>query len=142
MESRNVLVRLLVLVLAAALTFAACGGDDDDAGDDATATTAAADDAAEEPAGGGEPVSLAVSAVDNSFEPSSLSAPAGAEVTIEVTNDGSNPHTLTIDDPAADSGTLNGGDSGSVTFTMADGSLEFYCKIHGAGVMSGTIEAE
>ena len=129
-------LRLFAVVLAGALLFAACGGDDDEGSDTSADTTEApADDAG----GEGERASLAVSVVDNSFDPTSLSAAAGSVVSIEVTNDGSNPHTFSIDDVDVDTGTLNGGDSTTVTFTMPDGDLQYYCKIHGADVMSGTI---
>lgn len=115
----------LVLVLAAAL--GACGGDDGGAAGNGGTT------------GGGGGTTLQVTAVDNSFEPSSLQAPAGAEVTVELTNDGSNPHTFTIDDPAVDTGSVEGGGSATVSFTMPDQEVTFYCKIHGQAVMSGTI---
>lgn len=124
---RSVITALLATTV---LLLAACGGDDTpttgDGGDDA---------------GGEEAVALEVSAVDNSFEPSSLSAPAGSEVTIDITNDGENPHTLTIDDPEVDTSTIEAGQSATVTFTMPDSSIEFYCAIHGANAMAGTIEA-
>jgi len=35
-----------------------------------------------------------LSAVDNSFVPSEISAPAGEEVTVTFTNEGNNPHTF------------------------------------------------
>ena len=113
------------------LALAACGGDGDDTQD-------AGSDAGAE--GGGESVTLEVTAVDNSFDPSSLEAPAGSEVTVELTNDGSNPHTFTIDDPETDTSSVDGGSSGSATFTMPEGSVTFYCAIHGEATMSGTID--
>jgi plastocyanin len=94
----------------------------------------------EEADGGGEAVTLQVSAVDNSFEPASLSAPAGTEVTVEVTNDGNNPHTFTIDDPEVDTSTIAAGESADATFTMPDTSVTFYCAIHGENTMSGTLD--
>lgn len=95
----------------------------------------------EEETDGEVAVALEVSAVDNSFDPSTLSAAAGSEVTVEVTNDGSNPHTFTIDDLEVDTGSIAGGGSASATFTMPDSSVDFYCAIHGESTMSGTIEA-
>lgn len=117
--------QILAGLAAVLLTFAACGG-----GDDAAPPTG----------GGGESVTLQVSTIDNSFEPSSLSAPAGSEVTVEVSNDGENPHTFTIDDPEVSTGTIDAGESATATFTMPDASVTFYCEIHGEATMSGTIE--
>lgn len=105
------------------LVFAACGGDGDDSA-----------------AGGMEKVTLQVSAIDNSFDPSSLSAAAGSEVTVELTNDGDNPHTFTIDDPEADTSTVDGGGSATATFVMPERSVTFYCAIHGEKTMAGTID--
>lgn len=121
-------LRIVAALATLLLLLAACGGDDDNA------PPTGIDD-------GGDGVSLAVSTVDNSFDPSSLSAPAGSEVTVEVTNDGSNSHTFTIDDPAVDTSSIASGGSASATFTMPDTSITFYCAIHGEDAMSGTIEA-
>lgn len=126
--------RLRAAALAAALlmVFTACAGNGDDAG--------TAPGAAEETGGGAEGVTLQVTAVDNSFDPSMLSAPAGAEVTVELTNEGNNPHTFTIDDLEVDTEGVDGGDSATVTFTMPDAPVTFYCAIHGEETMSGTLE--
>lgn len=125
--------RIMVLAAAALLLLAACGGD----GDDAPTGT----DDGESTGGGAESVTLQVSTVDNSFDPSSLSAPAGSEVTVEVTNDGSNPHTFTIDDLDVDTSTIASGESATATFTMPEASVTFYCAIHGEDTMSGAIDA-
>jgi plastocyanin len=126
-------LRTVGAIAALLLLLTACGGDDDVPQDTGAE--------AEEETGGEEAASLEVSAVDNSFDPSSLSAAAGSEVTVEVTNDGSNPHTFTIDDLEVDTETIASGESASATFTMPDSSVSFYCAIHGEAVMSGTIEA-
>ncbi|HEX2240696.1 MAG TPA: cupredoxin domain-containing protein [Actinomycetota bacterium] len=118
----------MAVLLGVFLLLAACAGEDEPAGSDTPADTE-----------GGEPGALSVSAVDNSFEPASLSAPSGSEVTVEVTNDGSNPHTFTIDD-LADTSTIAAGETASASFTMPDESVTFYCTIHGEDAMSGTIE--
>lgn len=124
-------LRLVGLLGVAIALFAACGGNDD--------PTAGTNDGAD--AGGSDAVTLQLATVDNSFEPSSLSAPAGAEVTVEVTNNGSNPHTFNIDELDVETGTIAAGDTATATFTMPDSSVMFYCAIHGETAMSGTIEA-
>ena len=126
-------LRVAGLLAAMLLALAACGGDGDDPQDAGT-------DAGAEGGGGAEAVTLEVTAEDNSFDPSSLEAPAGSEVTVELTNDGNNPHTFTIDDPEADTGSVDGGGSGTATFTMPDTSVAFYCAIHGETAMSGTVD--
>jgi plastocyanin len=128
-------MRLLGSVLVAPLVgllvlSAACGGDDDDGGGAAaTATTAPT------PA----PVVLNVVTLDNSFNPATSSARAGQKVTVNVKNDGQRPHSFTIDG-VVDTGRLDAGQSKTVEFTPSSaGSLAFYCTIHTAAVMSGTL---
>ncbi len=126
-------VRTAAFVAATLLLLTACGGDDDD--------TPAGVEGGESTGAGANSVTLQVSTVDNSFDPASLAAPPGSEVTVEVTNDGSNPHTFTIDDLDVDTETIASGVSATATFTMPEASVAFYCVIHGEDAMSGTIEA-
>jgi plastocyanin len=119
--------RVAALIAAALLLFAACGGD-------------AADDLPEEGTGEEAGLTLQVTTVDNSFDPATLMAVAGTPVTIVVTNNGSNPHTFTIDDLEVDTGTIAAGESASETFIMPETSVTFYCAIHGEAAMSGAIE--
>ncbi|MGH2702629.1 MAG: cupredoxin domain-containing protein [Actinomycetota bacterium] len=120
-------LRLLVVFVLATAVLAACGGDDEGADDGGGDT------------GGGSGTEL--SAVDNSFEPTEISAPAGEEVTVAFTNDGENPHTFSSADADFDSGTVDPGASTDVTFTMPDAETPFQCDIHGAA-MSGTLVPE
>jgi plastocyanin len=144
------------LVLLAVFVFA-CGGDDDDddgGGTPAANPTAAATSPATSPTqapsganptpggatGGGSP--LEVTIADFSYDPAELTIEAGVESTIQVTNGGSFPHTFTIDD-VTDSGRLDGGNQGFVSFTVDEpGEYEFYCTVHGADRMSGTLTVE
>lgn len=130
---RTLKLRIMAALAATLLLLAACNGDVDD-----TQTTGP--DGGEATGGAGESVTLQVSAVDNSFDPSSLSAPAASEVTVEVTNNGSNPHTFTIDDVEVDTSTIAAGESATATFTMPETSIAFYCAIHGESAMSGAID--
>ena len=124
----------LLVVCAIAVTSAlliACGGDDDD--DSSPAPTISAEDGA---SGGG---AQGVNIIDFAYEPDALSATAGEEVTLELTNSGEQPHTFTIDS-VADSMRIDAGASATVTFTPGEaGTLTFFCTIHGAGTMSGEL---
>ena len=81
----------------------------------------------------------AVSVQDNQFMPATLQATVGS--TITWSHDGASQHTVTADDGSFDSGTLNPGDSFTMTFT-APGTYAYYCAFHGAPGgqgMAGTI---
>lgn len=69
-----------------------------------------------------------MSAVDNEFRPSQLTVTVGTRVV--WTNEGQNPHTVTADDRAFHSGTLESGRTLSVTFDEV-GTIPYYCQIHG-----------
>ena len=124
MRNRHLtLLRLLAVLAFAVLVFAACGGDEGGNAEE----------------GGGEGgSSISLSAVDNSFEPSELEVPSSGEVTVEFTNDGDNPHTFSSEEGGFDSGTVQGGESKTVTFDAPSGEISFLCNIHGQA-MSGTI---
>ena len=120
---------LIVPAILLASFAVACSDDDDPPA--ATPTTA--------PSPTPAPVVLNVTTLDNSFNPATASARAGQKVTVNVKNDGQRPHTFTIDG-VVDSGRLNAGESKMVEFTPSSaGSLAFYCTIHTAAVMSGTL---
>jgi plastocyanin len=69
----------------------------------------------------------AVTIVDFAFQPASLEVPIGTTVT--WTNSGAAPHTVTADDGAFDSGTLQPGGTFSVTFDTP-GTFAYHCEIH------------
>ena len=162
MPWRILVIPVLALTLLGAM---ACGDDDDDdAGDDGSPTaTAPADGSAidepgetdgpsetdadepsetdaDEPSetdddGGGTTVDL--DAADFSFSRSTITAPAGSEVTVEFANVGNAPHTFTVDDLGV-SEQLSSGGNATIAFTMPDSETEFYCAIHPT-LMMGTL---
>src|SRR5581483_8382890 len=79
-----------------------------------------------------------VQAVDNAFQPQTISVAAGT--TITWTNTGKAPHTVTADDNSWDSGNLAPGQSFSHTFDQP-GTIGYHCQYHGAAGsgMFGTI---
>jgi plastocyanin len=125
-----------VIAVTSALLIA-CGGDDDDNGSAAApAVTTESEDA---PASGGDAAPQPVNIIDFGYEPAELSATAGSEVTLELTNSGEFPHTFTIDG-VADSMEIAPGESATVTFTPSDaGMLTFFCTVHGVASMSGEL---
>jgi plastocyanin len=135
---------LAAALLTFGLTFAvACGDDDDDAGDDSAATTAPAGGdetaaASTAPAGGeetdapddgGDVGPLALQAADFAFAPANLAAPAGATVSLTVTNVGEAAHTFTVDALDIDE-EIAAGEQATIEFTIPDEATEFYCKFH------------
>lgn len=69
-----------------------------------------------------------VAAIDDEFRPTPLTVAAGT--TVVWTNEGQNPHTVTANDRAFDSGTLEPGQTFSATFDEV-GQIAYYCQIHG-----------
>ena len=83
-----------------------------------------------------------VNIVDSEFQAEELTIPAGTTVT--WTHNGSLPHTVTADDGAFDSGTLQTGDTFQHTFNEP-GSYPYHCELHGAAGgtgMAGVIVVE
>ena len=110
-------VRLAVLLVTAALLAAACGGDDDDSGNG-------------DGSGGGEAQSVEVTAANFAFDPTTIEAEPGQDVTVTLVNDDEAPHTFTVEDLDV-SVEAQGGESAEVTFTAPDsGSVGFMCEIH------------
>lgn len=132
------------------LGLAACGDDDDaaDTGDDATqladsgADGGAADEGATDDAalpGDGDAAGVTFVAEDNRFPTGTLTVAPGTEITFD--NQGANPHTMTADDGAFDSGRVDGGSQGSVAAPGAPGTYAFHCDVHPAA-MTGTLTVE
>lgn len=82
---------------------------------------------------------ITIAAVDNAFEPASVEAAAGEQVTIEVTNEGGSAHNFVVDDLDISTGTLGSGEVATVTLTVPDGGVEYVCTLHGG--MRGRIAA-
>jgi plastocyanin len=120
-----------------ALVAAGCGGGSDNS---SSSTDTAADTGG---ASGGETLQLAADPSGAlKFDPTSLEATAG-QVTIDLTNDSSVPHNVTIEgngieEVASDTVT---GDKSSVSADLPAGTYTFYCSVdgHKAAGMEGTL---
>lgn len=78
--------------------------------------------------GGGNTVNL--TAMDFSFSPTQLSVPAGASVTVDLTNSGKTEHSFTLDNGGA-SVDIDAGKTATANFTAPQsGTLTFHCKYH------------
>lgn len=98
-------------------------------------TTAASAEASVAPsaepstAGGGGATGTAVTIKEFSFDPATLTAKVGQEVT--WTNSGGVAHTVTFDTGGVDSGNLSPGSTFKHTFAAA-GTFTYHCNIHAA----------
>jgi plastocyanin len=90
------------------------------------------DGAADE--GGGTGGGDAVEIVDFAYAPGELKVDAGT--TVSFSNRDSTGHTATADDSTFDTGTIEGGESGSVKLTQP-GTYRYYCLFH--PFMRGTV---
>ena len=126
---------ILASVAVLALTGAACGGSDEGTSE---TTSSGSEDAGS--GSGGD--SISVVAQDNEFDPTSIAVPSDGEVTIEFTNEGAAPHTFTVPGSDVDTGTVDPGESATVTLSGEDGT-EFVCTIHlESDDMKGEIASE
>jgi plastocyanin len=74
------------------------------------------------------------------FDPTILTGSAGQSVTLEVKNEGSVPHTFTIDSLNV-SVTVDPDSSKMVDVTFpGSGTVEFYCQFHRSQGMAGELE--
>jgi len=75
------------------------------------------------------------------FEPTVLRGKPGSQVTLELKNEGSTEHNLTIDSQSIDQD-VEGGEDAKVTVTFPkSGQLSFYCKYHKDMGMAGALAA-
>ena len=114
--------RLLAGLFVACLVFAGCGGDDGDGGGEGGGGAAAC--------GGEGGTELTLVSANFKFDPEDLAAPAGEQVTVDFTNEDDAPHTFTIEDLGCDTGTVDSGQSATLSFTMPEEETGFICTIH------------
>jgi plastocyanin len=73
------------------------------------------------------------------FAPATLSLSAGEQVTVEVTNEDSEPHDFAIESLRLNTGVIAPGEVATATFTLHVGDTPFVCTLHPD--MTGTITA-
>ena len=73
------------------------------------------------------------------FKPTVLQGKPGAQVRLELKNEGKVEHTFTIDSQGVDQD-LQPGDEAEVTVTIPkSGAVSFYCKLHKSSGMAGAL---
>lgn len=130
-------MRCAALALVAASM--ACGGGESaspapvqatDAAGVTAGSTGDASFATESASPGDGGTTLEVSAIDFAFEPSELSAPAGEEVVLVLSNgDVGTPHSWRIDD-AIGTETVEGPSTAEASFRLDAGTYPFFCSVH------------
>jgi plastocyanin len=76
---------------------------------------------------GGAPTPVAIAIADFSFgQPRTV----GAGAVVQVSNADAEAHTLTAENGAFDTGSVDGGSTVTFTAPNAPGTYEFYCDIH------------
>ena len=116
-------MKVIGISLAAALVLVACGGEETGGGG----------------GGGGDTGATSLSLVDNEFVPSSLTVDGGASV--DVTNDGQAPHTVTVEGSDINQ-EVESGAATTVTFDLEPGDYVMYCEFHRDGGMEGTLTVQ
>lgn len=88
----------------------------------------------------GESGKVEIEMYDDYFEPTVLKGKPGQTITLELKNEGSNPHTLTISDKGIDKEVQPGDEAeADVTFPQS-GELTFVCRFHESKGMVGALE--
>jgi plastocyanin len=142
-------MRLLNGVLVAAaiagflLALAACGGSNGDESSEEGGSTTIAGMSAQLHGTkdvSGETGKVEIELDDDYFEPTILQGEPGQTVTLELRNEGSNPHTLTISGQGIDQ-EVQAGDEAEVDVTFPEsGQLAFVCTFHESNGMVGALE--
>ena len=135
---RKLFVLGLVMMFALPL-LAACGGDDDSSSSSGTPKLSGkVTDKGSKTVSGDE---IELEADDFYFEPTVIKADGGAEIEVEIENEGDATHNFSVDDQGIDTD-VEAGSSAEVTVTVPDsGELVFYCKFHKSQGMAGEFEA-
>jgi len=137
---RRTTVRLLVAVMALGLVAAACssGNDSGSGNTGSTGTTGSTGATGSSGAtGGAGGTTQTITIKDFAFTPSQISGPAGATLTLTITNNDTPLHSFTLDDNSV-SQDIQPGTTETVKVPLpSSGTVGWHCKYH--PTMTGTI---
>ena len=138
---RGVVAAVAVVVFV--LAVAACGGSNgDESAEEGGSTTIGGMSAQLHGTKdvSGETGKVEIELDDDYFEPTVLKGEPGQKVTLELMNEGNNPHTLTIADQNVDQ-EVQPGDEAEVDVTFPQsGELAFVCRFHESNGMVGALK--
>ena len=141
---------IAALAVASALLLAACGSSSSDSSSDGGGSGSGSsskapvalsgkvnDKGTEDVSGDGATAKVEMELDDNYYSPTFIKAAPGATVTVELENEGSSPHTFTLDDGDVDT-EVAPGKKAEVNVTIPEtGTLRFSCNFHGSMGMQG-----
>ena len=122
------------MLVALAAGFAGCGDDDEEATPSEPPAQTQADGAGADSDGSTAVQAATVDIKGFRYAPPAVTVKAGG--TVDWTNGDTAPHTATAEDDSFDTGSLDKGDAGKVTFDEA-GTFSYICTFH--PFMSGTV---
>jgi plastocyanin len=134
----------LTLVLVLGLVATACAGEEKQQtkatdGDSIMVAGEKANDHGTENVAGVSDFELVMN--DFYFRPTVLSGEAGQTISLELLNDGGNPHTFTLDALRIDIEVQSSQNGGTKVTFPESGALLFYCRFHAGGGMRGGLSA-
>ena len=132
----------MLLAAALALVAAGCGGGGDSEGEEGGTTTiagvAASDHGSANAMGKDE---LEVELDDNYFEPTVIKGTPGAQLKLELENEGGSEHNFSVADQSIDQD-VEPGEKADVAVTIPQsGEVSFVCKYHEQLGMAGALAA-
>ncbi len=131
--------RLLAVLMVAGLVAVGCSSSDDEESGSSDAPPVSLSGQTNDKGTATAGDDLALELDDNYFEPTFIKARAGQSVSIELENEGSNPHTFTSTALGVDE-EVPAGAKKTVTVTApAAGNAEFQCRFHQAAGMRGAV---
>lgn len=147
---------IVATAVTATLLLAACSGSDTETTSETTSEAAAPTSQATTPAAAPTALegevndhgtatvsgdSLEVELDDYYFQPTIIQGDPGQTVELELSNEGSAPHTFTIDDQGIDEQIDPDGTTTVQVTIPDDGSVRFYCRFHASQGMQGALVA-
>lgn len=108
--------RTLLLIAMLGLVLSACGG-----------SLEATGNVQQGPATGN---AVQIEMTDNVFEPGTIRAEPGEQITLEISNAGRTVHNLVMPDLEVNSGLIQADEVVTASFEMPDEEVEFICTLH------------